>query len=44
MSNYNLTRFKVYFKSLKHTTMTQEAKTKFVNLISNIGGTFGLLI
>lgn len=42
--NYSITRLKIYFNSLKYTAITQEPKMLFIDLVSNIGGTFGLLI
>ena len=44
MSNYNSTRVRIYYGSLKYTLILQEAKMHFIDMISNIGGTFGLLI
>ncbi len=44
MADYKTTRIKIFFGSLKYTSITQEPKMNFVDLISNIGGTFGLLI
>lgn len=44
ISNYNHTRIKVYYGNLKYTSIKQEAKTQLIEVISDIGGTFGLLI
>jgi hypothetical protein len=44
MSNYNSTLMKIFYTTLKYTLITQEPKVQLVDLISNIGGTFGLLI
>ena len=44
MLNMNITRVKIYLSSLKYTMISQEPKTQIIDLISNIGGTFGLLI
>lgn len=34
----------VYYKDLQYTHITQQAKTQFIDLISNIGGIFGLFL
>lgn len=41
--DFNHTKLKVYYGNLKYTSIKQEAKTSEIELISNIGGTFGLL-
>ena len=38
------TSFTVYYSSLKVVTITEKPKTQLFDLISNIGGIFGLLI
>jgi len=40
----NSIRFKVYYTSLKVVTITEKPKTQLFDLISNIGGIFGLFI
>jgi hypothetical protein len=38
------TRIKMFYRSLKFTQIRQEPKTQLIDLVSNIGGTFGLFI
>jgi len=40
----NALKLRVYYQSLKYTSITQIPKTKVFDLISNIGGTLGLFI
>jgi hypothetical protein len=37
-------KLRVYYQSLKYTSITQIPKTKVFDLISNLGGTLGLFI
>lgn len=40
----NFTRFKIYYRELKYTHITQEPKVILINLIANVGGAFSLFI
>lgn len=40
----NITSFRVFYRSLFHTTITQTPKMQIFDLISNIGGLFSLFI
>ena len=40
----NITRIRIYFRTLKHTLITQEPYMKLNYLVSNIGGILGLFI
>lgn len=42
--NSSLTKLKVFYRSLKFTSITQEPKILLIDLVSNIGGTFGLFV
>jgi hypothetical protein len=44
LSLYNKTRLRIFYRTLKHTMITQEPKMLILDLVSNIGGTFGLFI
>jgi hypothetical protein len=43
-TNDNYTTIQVYYRSLKYTYMTQQAKMHVFDIISNIGGTLGLFV
>ena len=45
-NNYSDNKFhlRVYYEDLKYTHISQQAKTEFVGLISNIGGSLGLFV
>ena len=40
----NYANFYVYYSDLQYTTISESAKTKLSDLISNVGGTFGLFM
>jgi len=40
----NDTNLRIYYKSLKYTSITQQAKVKWQQLISNLGGYLGLFV
>jgi len=41
---YNYTRIKVNYKDLKYTLISQQPQMQFTDLVSNIGGLFGLFV
>ena len=43
-TNDNLTTLQVFYRSLKYSYMTQQAKMHVFDIISNIGGTLGLFV
>jgi hypothetical protein len=43
-TNDNLTTIQVYYRNLKYTFITQQAKMHVFDIISNIGGTLGLFV
>ncbi len=44
VTNDNLTTMQVFYRSLKYTFITQQAKMNIHDIISNIGGTLGLFV
>ena len=44
LQNPGKTRIKMFYRSLKFTQVRQEPKMQLIDLVSNIGGTFGLFI
>ncbi len=43
-SKHDTLKFKVYFKELKYTLMSQQPQMELSNLISNTGGILGLFL